>query len=315
MSPSAARLIVFGAAGSLRRLIGIAGGVALGTGMLLILLGAYLHMPDRDDRDGWSVRTGDYREFDANGDLIPVPPADNAVLLHNEADYVRGKVFEKVVVATTATTTVDFPGGLAPLSAGEYYASPALADLIDRYPADQLGDRFGVMKGELPPSTLKGPDEVMALVATDWDTLSRDSNARVQEGFPATGSHAESVLFRIVLGVGSVALLVPIALLIGIVSQLGAAARRERYATVRLIGAGRRTMAGLAALEMGVAALIGAVVGIGAFFAIRPAAVLAAGQRHAVVPRGPHPVAWLVRGDRRWHGRAGRGRGLVAHVS
>lgn len=52
MRSSAARLIVFGASGSMRRLAGIAAGVALGTGMLLILLGAYVHMPERDDRGG-----------------------------------------------------------------------------------------------------------------------------------------------------------------------------------------------------------------------------------------------------------------------
>lgn len=274
MSPSAARLIVFGAAGSLRRLIGIAAGVALGTGMVLILLGAYLHLPERDDRDGWTTSTGDYREFSESGDLVPIPPADDAVLLRNTADYFQGRAFEKVVVATTPTTSVVFPAGLEALKPGEYYASPALADLVERFPSDVLGDRFGTLKGELPREALKGPDQVVALVATEWDALSDDGNARVQTGFPAQGPHAESVLYRIILGVGSVAILVPIALLIGIVSQLGAAARRERYATVRLIGAGQRSMAGLAALEMGVASLVGAVVGIGVAAVLRPAAVL-----------------------------------------
>lgn len=221
MNPSAARLIVFGAAGSLRRLVGIAAGVALGTGMVLILLGAYLHLPERDDRDGWTTSTGDYREFGTDGELIPIPPADDEVILRNTADYFRGRAFETVVVATTPTTTVEFPAGLDALEPGEYYASPALADLIERSPSDQLGDRFGVLRGELPREALKGPDHVVALVATDWDTLSADGNARVQTGFPEQGPHADSMLYRIVLGVGSVALLVPIALLIGIVSQLG----------------------------------------------------------------------------------------------
>ncbi|MCB2413512.1 ABC transporter permease [Demequina sp. TTPB684] len=274
MSPSAARLIVFGAAGSMRRLVGIAAGVALGTGMLLILLGAYLHLPERDERDGWTTSTGPYRDFTETADLIPIAPADDAVLLHNTPDYFRGEAFEKVVVATTPTTTVEFPAGLEALEAGQYYASPALVALIERYPDDELSDRFGTFQGEIPRGALKGPDQVVALVATDWEMLSAEANARVQKGFPDKGPHAESVLYRIVIGVGSVALLVPIALLVGIVSQLGAAARRERYATVRLIGAGRRAMAGLAALEMGVASLAGAVVGIGVASAIRPAAVL-----------------------------------------
>jgi len=212
-------------------------GVALGTGMLLILLGAYLHMPEREDRSGWSASTGEFREFTAAGDFDAIPAADDQVLLVNRTEFVRGRAFEKVVVATTPTTDVEFPAGLAPLAPTQYYASPALADLIEQYPSDELGDRFGIMKGELPREALKGPDQVIALVGGDWEALSADPNARVQPGFPDEGPHANSTIYRIILGVGSVALLVPVALLIGIVSQLGAAARRERYATVRLIGA------------------------------------------------------------------------------
>lgn len=295
MNPSAARLIVFGAAGSLRRLVGIAAGVALGTGMVLILLGAYLHMPERDDRDGWTTSTGSYREFSEDGSLLPVVPTDDAVLLRNTVDYFRGRAFEKVVVATTPTTTVEFPADLQALEPGQYYASPALVDLIERYPSDQLGDRFGTLKGELPREALKGPDQVVALVATDWDTLVADGNARVQVGFPERGPHAESTLYRIILGVGSVALLVPIALLIGIVSQLGAAARRDRYATVRLIGAGQRTMAGLAAIEMGVASLVGSMVGVAVAAALRPAAVLLpVNGTQSYAADLTAPTAWVV---------------------
>ncbi|NTV39056.1 MAG: ABC transporter permease, partial [Demequinaceae bacterium] len=241
---------------------------------LLILLGAYLHLPERDDRGGWSSSTGAFREFSTAGDLIAISPNDNQVLLVKRTEYLRGRVFEKIAVATTPTTDVTFPAGLPRLASGEYYASPALARLVAKYPHDELADRLGTMKGQLPREALKGPDQVIALVGEDWAQLSADPNARVQPSFPDKGPHANSLLYRIILGVGSVALLVPIALLIGIVSQLGAAARRERYATVRLIGAGRKAMAALSALEMGVASVIGGVVGVGVAAALRPAAAL-----------------------------------------
>ena len=179
MRSSAARLIVFGAAGSMRRLAGIAAGVALGTGMLLILLGAYLHMPERDDRGGWSASTGESREFSTAGDLIAVPPTDNQVLLVKRTEYLRGRAFEKVVAATTPTTDVAFPAGLPRLAAGEYYASPALAELVAKYPHDELADRLGTMKGELPRGALKGPDQVIALVGEDWaQALGRSERSR-----------------------------------------------------------------------------------------------------------------------------------------
>lgn len=272
MKPAAARMIVFGASGALRRLVGIAAGVALGSGMVLLLLGAFLHMPDRDDRAGWTSARGPYREFDDNGELVLPTTAPDQVLVRVSPDFVRGQAFERVTVAVTPDSTVEFPGGLAPLDPGEYYASPALAELLESYPADEFADRYGTFKGEIPDAALRGPDHQVLLVSTEWDVLAQDPNARVQTGFPADGPRATSMVYRTILGVGSVALLVPVVLLVGTVSQLGAAARRERYGTVRLIGAGRRAMAGLAALEMGVAALVGGLAGVGVAAALRPLA-------------------------------------------
>jgi len=272
MRPAAARMIVFGASGAMRRLMGIAAGIALGTGMLLLLLGAFMHMPERDARGGWTSARGDFREFDEQGELIMPEPTRDDVLVRVTADYARGNAFDRVSIATAPDTAVTFPGGLEPLRPGEYYASPALMDLIEQYPSDELADRYGTLKGVLPDAVLKGPDQMVVMVARDWALLAADPNARVQAGFPGDGPRAESMVYRVILGVGAVALLVPVVLLIGTVSQLGAAARRERYATVRLIGAGRRTMAYLAAIEMGAAALVGGVAGIGVTALLLPLA-------------------------------------------
>ncbi len=274
MRPSAARLIVFGAAGSLRRLIGIAAGVALGTGMVLILLGAYLHMPERDDRDGWTTSTGDYREFSESGDLLPIAPADDAVLLHKTADYFQRQSVRKGDGRHHAVDNRRVSRRIARPQSGRVLrlAGPCGSDraLSER----PVGRQVRHVQGRVAARGAEGAGRGRR---ARGDGLGR-AGSRLQrtctKGFPTEGPHAESVLYRIVLGVGSVALLVPIALLIGIVSQLGAAARRERYATVRLIGAGQRTMAGLAALEMGIASLVGAAIGIGVAAALRPAAIL-----------------------------------------
>src|SRR5690606_10569632 len=155
---------------------------------------------------------------------------------------------------------------------GEYYASPALTELIDSVPDEQLRGRYGEFAGVLPDSTLKGRTQLVALVGGEWDEVALRPGAVLLTGFSAQGEQSESFTYRTVIAIGSVALLVPIVLLVGIVSQLGAAARRERFATVRLIGAGRRQVATLSALEMGLATLVGAVLGIGVMHAIRPAA-------------------------------------------
>lgn len=276
MRPAAARLIVFGAEGAGRRFAGIAAGIALGTGMVLILLGAYLHMPDRDNRTAWSSSAGPSREYGADGNPVVIPPSDDTVLAESSMGFAFGAAFDTVVVASTPNTQVAFPAGLTPPGPGEYYVSPALADLIASHPHDQLGARFGTSLGELPQSMLKGPDQLIVLMGAPWEELSANYGAWGIQDFPtdSTLSGSLAFAFRIIVAIGSVALLVPTVLLVSIVSQLGAAARRERYATVRLIGAGQRAMARLAALEMGAAALVGALAGIGVAFALRPAAAL-----------------------------------------
>ena len=271
MKPAAARLLLFNNAGAYRRAVGIVAGVALGTGMLLILLGTYLHMPDRDNRIAWQESAGDDRAY-SDGGPAPVAPTDDAVLFLTRLDYFDGKTLEIAKVAWTPHTTVDFPAGIEPPAPGEYYASPAMAALIDATPADQLGDRYGTRVGLLPDTMLKGPNQLVVFGGAEWDALARDYGANLQERFGSAGDHVPSIMYRTVLAVGSVTILVPIVLLISIVAQLGAAERRERLATVRLIGAGRRAVAALAGFEMAAASLVGALAGIGVAAALRPAA-------------------------------------------
>ena len=61
-------------------------------------------------------------------------------------------------------------------------------------------------------------------------------------------------------------------LLISIVTGLGAAQRRERFATLRLIGASPRTVSRIAAVETAVPSLIGGVLGVVLAIVLRPAA-------------------------------------------
>ncbi len=50
-------------------------------------------------------------------------------------------------------------------AAGEYYASPALADLLARTPGDQLGDRFpGRRTAVVGDAGLSGPDALVVVI-------------------------------------------------------------------------------------------------------------------------------------------------------
>ena len=271
MNPSSARLLLLNGAAGYRRLAGLVAGVAVGVAMLLILLGAYLHMPDRDDRIAWRSYGGEAISGASSATQVPTP-TDGTALRDAFTDYFMGGTYTVVKVAATDNSAVKMPNGLALPGPGKYYASPAMAALIAAHPMDQLGARFGTPLGTLDPALLQGPSDLVVLVGADWNSLARTSETVLVTSFPSSGTKLTSGVYRVVLAVGSVAVLVPIVLLISIVSQLGAAERRERFATVRLIGAGRRAIAVISGLEMLLATFAGAVLGIGVAAALRPLA-------------------------------------------
>ena len=73
------------------------------------------------------------------------------------------------------------------------------------------------------------------------------------------------------LSIGAIAVFFPVLLLISIVTGLGAAQRRERFATLRLIGASPQVVSRIAAVETAVPSLVGAVLGVGLAILLRPA--------------------------------------------
>ncbi len=81
----------------------------------------------------------------------------------------------------------------------------------------------------------------------------------------------------LILSVIALALLAPVLIFIGTATRLSAARREQRFAALRLVGATRRQISALSALESTVAAATGVVVGFRAVL-------------RAAGPDGGHPV-------------------------
>ncbi|MFN3866210.1 MAG: FtsX-like permease family protein [Demequina sp.] len=270
MKPAATRMLLLQGGSAYRRLAAIVAGVALGVGLLLILLGGFLHMPDRDTRSAWVEPRGEWIEADDAGELaIPEQTADS-MLLRSQWDTVHGETVVWLRIATAADTTVALPGELPVPAVGEYYASPGMVELIDSVPAHQVENRYGQRVGVLPDEMLAGPTQLAVISGNEWDAVAALSGSLVSDGFPEQPRSGSAGTYQIVLSMGAIAILVPIVLLISIVSQLGAAERRERFGTVRLIGAGRRAVAWVSAWEMAAASLVGGVLGVAVAAALRP---------------------------------------------
>nr|WP_300144284.1 ABC transporter permease [Propionicimonas sp.] len=269
MNLGLARLVLLGSPGAWRRLAGIAAGVAIGVALFLTLWGASSALELRDARTGWTNPAS----ATSVGDRQPEPLTDTTALFARDYDVFRGASLHRIGVAATPDTSLALPGGITLPAAGEYLASPALADLIARVPADQLGDRFGEQVGILPENLLEGPDSLVIVEGYREADMPGLRGTAVITGFDGTPKITKDG-YRTVITIGSIAVFLPVLLLIGIVTQLGAAQRAERFATLRLIGASPAVITRMAACEIGVASLIGSIAGIGLAWAVRPVAAL-----------------------------------------
>ena len=266
-----ARLIIAGDGPSRRRLLGIVAGVMVGITVFLMLAAASQAFGERSRRSTWNQPVSANPTY-LEPDTV-LTPATAAIA--STTDYYGDRIITVVLVAATPDTRVRVPGSDVVPRPGQYLASPALAELIDSAPADQLGERYGEQVGALSNDAVEGPDSLVAVIGADQSQVL----GRQGPGMPPpqvvtelVGYDYASQVWRIVAAIGAIATLVPVLLLIAIVTDLGAAQRAERFATLRLIGATPGQVARIAAAETAATTLLGALLGVITYLALIPAA-------------------------------------------
>lgn len=258
MSISLTRLVAAGNRGSRGRLLGITAGVAVGVALFLLLWGAYSGLQAREVRSAWT-QFGSAAPQHLNDQVTGL--SRDEVLAAVRTDHFDGNVITRIDIAAPSDSTVEVPGILHPPEPRTFYASPALAELIDSVPADQLGDRYGALAGLIPGSALASPDSLVVIAGQSLEGLAEIFSAQVVTEF--TGyAYGGNQNYQTVAIIGSIAILLPVLLLVSIVTDLGAAERRERFATLRLIGAIPRTVARIAVTETAITSLLGAILGV-----------------------------------------------------
>ena len=266
-----ARLVIAGDRSSRRRLLGIVAGVMVGITVFLMLAAASQAFGERSRRSTWNQPVSANPTY-LEPDTV-LTPATAAIA--STTDYYEGRVITIMLVAATPDTSVRVPGSDVVPRPGQYLASPALAELIDSAPADQLGERYGEQVGALSNDAVEGPDSLVAVIGADQSQVL----GRQGPGMPPpqvvtelVGHDYASQVWRIVAAIGAIATLVPVLLLVAIVTDLGAAQRAERFATLRLIGATPGQVARIAAAETAATTLLGSLLGVVTYLALIPAA-------------------------------------------
>jgi cell division protein FtsX len=134
-----------------------------------------------------------------------------------------------------------------------------------------LADRYGRVIGIVGNDALSGPDMLLAVQGVPRRVAELDGIAVT--AFPTHGEVLRLTgVVRVLLLLGTVAMLAPVSLLVALATQLSAATRSRRLAALRLAGATHSQVARLAGAESLIAGVGGAALGTALFFLVRPLA-------------------------------------------
>ncbi len=267
------------------RLVITAAAVAVGVALLLGVLAEFHAFQANASQPCWSCTTG-----------APVPPALPASgdLWNDSADFYQGQTITRLDVAPLGSDA-PVPPGISKLPApGTYDASPALERLLRTVPAGQLGARFpGTLAGTIGDAALNGPGDLVVYVGyTPEELVTVPGTQWVTSIATAPAPEVFTPFFRYAFGVGVLAVLFPMLVLISTATRLAAARREERFAALRLVGGTPGDIRVIAAVESVVSAFFGAVLGIMVFLLVKPLLADAALIGTQYFPSELTPTVW-----------------------
>lgn len=195
-------------------------------------------------------------------------PAGSTLVLQRTDPY-GSKSFTRVFIAKGHKAADKVPPGLKDLpEPGEVFLSPRAHDLLRDQPA-VAGLLPGDEKGLIGATGLAHPDELFAYIGTTRDRIADEGRALKGWGysyapFPAV---EPSTRTYIRFALGSLVLL-PLGIFLSVCARLSAASRNRRLASLRLLGLSAKGTQRVNAAETVVAALLGAILGLGEYWVL-----------------------------------------------
>ena len=254
------------------RVLVVAAAVALGVGLLLVALAGMNGLNAQANRGAW---------LDTSPQTAPSTSGSSTSPLWwmLTVDQFGGQEIDQIDVAATGSNA-PVPPGISHLPGPqEYYASPALSNLLRSVPANELRDRYpGRQIGTIGAAALPSPSSLIIVIGHDPHRLSQFPGAAQVRGIQKTLANCydcqsgvgSGPVLQWVLAGGAIALLLPVLILIATASRLSAARREERFAAMRLVGATPRQISVISAVEATVAAVAGVAIGFALFSLFRP---------------------------------------------
>jgi hypothetical protein len=237
--------------------------VAVGVALLLGVLAEFHAFQAQSDQPCWAC---------TSGNSVPTTLPASGELWNDSVDFYRGQTLTRLDVAALGADAPVLPGISRLPAAGQYYASPALAALLRTVPADELGDRFpGTMIGTIGQAGLTGPGQLAVYIGyTPTAVNAIGGTTWVTSIATAPAPEVFTPFFRYAFGIGVLAVLFPMLVLISTATRLAANRREERFAALRLVGGTPADIRMIAAVEAAVSAFFGAVLGTVIWLLVQP---------------------------------------------
>ena len=279
------RLTLNGGKEAAVRLAVIVAAVALGVGLLLIVLAGMNGINAQNARSAW-LNTGSVFATGPSGPggALPAPPGSSQgpgtsdpLWWLSSTDSYKGHTIDVIDVAATGRNSPVPPGMSHLPGPGQFYASPALIRLLRSTPADQLADRYpGTQIGTLGPAALPAPNSLIIVTGltpaqmSTWPEATEIASINTSAAHEPGANGWDSNKLQVILAVGALALLFPVLIFIGTATRLSAARREQRFAAMRLVVATPRQISIISAVESSVGGLGGVVIAFGVFVLLRP---------------------------------------------
>lgn len=243
-----------------------ASAVLVATLVVTLAVGVHSGLERRGDRTAWRVPAATLDVHVENATTA----ADATMLQRDVPDVVDGQPIDIVQVAELQPGAGTAPPGVTALpTPGTSVVSPKLAELIETYPAGELGDRFGTVVGTIGEEALAGPDDLVAVIGVTPEQLAPDGATPgvPVAWFATTENQFDTMMFGVI---GLVLVLVPAVMLVGASSRLTAASRERRLAALRLAGATPADVRRVTLAEVSLGAIAGAGAGVVLAWLIAP---------------------------------------------
>src|SRR5580693_9347319 len=241
-----------------------AAAVAVGVALLLGVLAEFHAFQANASQPCWSC---------TQGASVPRTLPTHGELWNNSVDFYQGQTINRLDVAALGPDAPVPPGVTHLPPAGDYYASPALAMLLRTVAAGELGARFpGKMIGTIGQAGLDGAGDLAVYIGHSPAQLSKIPGTQwVRSINRGPAQEVFSPFFRIAFGIGVLAVVFPMLVLISTATRLAADRREERFAALRLVGGTPGDIRIVASVEAVISAFLGAMLGTVIFLLVRPA--------------------------------------------